>query len=546
MSNDFGCLTTSSRGSKGNIFTSMATVRILMDFVKLLLTVTRPYSDSFLDAIYRIIFGAKQVLPPIDDKILLTSATKLAQQIRKKQIKTEDIMKAYIKRIKEVDPLINACVDQRFEAALKEAKDVDLFLATSTKSEEQLEKDTPLLGVPFSCKESIGVKGLAQTCGIYAARDRKAPIDAVSTSLYRKAGAIPVVVTNIPEFCTWWDSENVPFGRTVNPYDNIRCAGGSSGGEGAILAYAGAVIGIGNDLAGSIRMPSTFNGIYGLKPSPGKISNIGFWPSEGDEGDEIDKFVGTGPMCRYAQDLPLLARVMSAERINFDKKVDFTKLKIYYMEQYPGYLYTPIPEIRAAVRKAADYFGENYGNKPTKITIPELKYALEIWESKLLEAGMPPFRDAIAGPGKHINLFTEFIKCIFGYSEHTLQAIYYATIERRAKDSNYYRYLAMYESLKKKLEESLGDEGLLLVPTHPEPAPHHLMTIPKYPNQGYTSIFNVLYFPSTQIPAGMHKGLPLGIQAVSTTNNDYITITAATELEKLFGGWRSPSKDTSS
>lgn len=81
------------------------------------------------------------------------------------------------------------------------------------------------------------VSGLAQTCGIYGARFRKAPEDAVVTSLYRKAGAIPVVVSNVPELCTWWDSENVPFGRTVNPYDNIRGAGGSSGNDFCLLHY---------------------------------------------------------------------------------------------------------------------------------------------------------------------------------------------------------------------------------------------------------------------------------------------------------------------
>ena len=278
----------------------MALIKLLMDFVRILLTVTRPFSFTLLDAVYRLIYGEKQILPPIDDRLLITPATKLAEKIRKKQLKAENVMKSYIKRVKEVEPLINACVDQRFEKALKEAREVDNFLSGSTKSEDEIARDKPLLGVPFSCKESIGVKGMIQMCGIYAARNRKALEDAVSTSLYRKAGAIPVVVTNVPELCTWWESANTAFGTTFNPYDNSRCAGGSSGGEAAVLAYAGSVIGIGNDLAGSIRVPSTFNGIYGHKPSPGMISNQGFWPSDGEEGDPMDKYVGTGPMCRYA------------------------------------------------------------------------------------------------------------------------------------------------------------------------------------------------------------------------------------------------------
>ena len=520
----------------------MAVVKVLMDIVRFLLTVTRPYSFKFLDALCRIFFGPKPLLPSIDDGILLLSATELAEKIRKKQLKAENVMKAYIKRITEVEPLINACVDQRFSDALKEARDVDSFLSSNTKTEEEIAKEMSLLGVPFSCKETIGVKGLAQTSGINAAKDRKAPADGVSTFLYRNAGAIPVVATNVPEFCSWWETANIPFGRTLNPYDNVRGAGGSTGGEGAIIAYAGSVIGIGNDLAGSIRMPAAFNGIYGHKPSPGMISNKGNWPP--DE-DVIDRYVSTGPMCRYAKDLPLLASILSETRINWDKKVDFRKTRIYYMEQFPGYLFNPLPDIKAAVIKAAQYFEESFGNKPTSITMPELEYALEIWESKLLQVGIPPFRRAVAGQDNTINLFHEFIKAVFNRSEHTLPAIYYSAIERRTMDSDYYSFLDMFNSVKKKLDEVLEGDAILLLPTHPETAPHHLMTIPKYPNQAYTCVFNVLEYPSTQIPAGLSDGLPIGIQAISATNNDYLSIAAAVELDKLFGGWTCPCTVTS-
>lgn len=155
---------------------------------------------------------------------------------------------------------------------------------------------------------------------------------------------------------------------------------------------------------------------------------------------------------------------------------------------------------------------------------------------------MPPLREFIAGPGKQVNLFVQFVKWIFGCSEHTLQIIYFAKIQRLEKDSNYYKFLEMYNSLKKKLDELLNEDALLLIPTHPEPAPHHLMTIPKLPNIAYTSVFNVLHYPSTQIPAGHINGLPVGIQAISAVNKDYITVTVAVELDKVFGGWTSPSK----
>lgn len=90
----------------------------------------------------------------------------------------------------------------------------------------------------------------------------------------KDAGAILLAVTNVPEVCMWWESMNVVYGRTRNPYDSRRISGGSSGGEAALISAAGSVIGIGSDIAGSIRMPCYFNGIFGLKPTPGMLSVV--------------------------------------------------------------------------------------------------------------------------------------------------------------------------------------------------------------------------------------------------------------------------------
>ncbi|GIX70103.1 fatty-acid amide hydrolase 2-A [Caerostris darwini] len=133
--------------------------KICAESIRILVTLTRPVSDYFLAFFYRLFMGKTKMLPPIDDKILLTPAVELAEKIRKRQIKCEEVMNAYIKRAKSVHPYINAFVDQRFEEALKDAKEVDKFLESGTKSEKDIARDTPLLGVPFSCKETIGVTG---------------------------------------------------------------------------------------------------------------------------------------------------------------------------------------------------------------------------------------------------------------------------------------------------------------------------------------------------------------------------------------------------
>lgn len=104
-------------------------------------------------------------------------------------------------------------------------------------------------------------------------KGKTAPEDSDAVAMMRKAGAIPLAVTNVSELCMWWESSNNLYGRTNNPYDTTRIVGGSSGGEGSLITAAGTPFGIGSDIGGSIRLPSFFNGIFGHKPSKGKYYN---------------------------------------------------------------------------------------------------------------------------------------------------------------------------------------------------------------------------------------------------------------------------------
>ncbi|XP_015906843.1 fatty-acid amide hydrolase 2-A [Parasteatoda tepidariorum] len=522
---------------------SNSVVGICAQFLRIILTFTRPISDYVLDFLYGLFMGKTKPLPPINNELLLMSAVDLAKKIRNRQVKCEDVMLAYIQRSRSVHPLINAALDERYDDALQDARDIDTFLESGRKSPQQIEKDTPLLGVPFTCKEAIGVKDLLQVNGLVWAKGRKAPEDSVAASKYRNAGAIPVTVTNVPETCFWWEAANAVAGMTKNPYDNRRTVGGSSGGEGAIITAGAALIGIGNDIAGSIRIPASFCGIYGHKPSTGTVSNAGAFPfGELDKNEDIDSFTSTGPMCRYVEDLPLLMRILTSndQRIKFDEKVDFSKVKIYYMEEYPGILLKSISPIKNAVRKAAHHFEKEYGIKAIPFKMDELRYAFDVWECKLLETGVPPFKCLLEYKTGKVDLWRELFKVFLGRSNHTLPAIYFAMVDRREKDEYYYECLRIYEAIERKFQEIFVDDAILLLPTHPEPPPHYLMTVPKYPNIGYTCIFSILGFPSSQIPTGLVNGLPIGIQAISGRMRDHLTLAAAMELDKVFGGWRSP------
>ncbi|KAK5969744.1 hypothetical protein GCK32_012907 [Trichostrongylus colubriformis] len=146
------------------------------------------------------------------------------------------------------------------------------------------------------------------------------------------AGAILIAITNVPEVCSWVETSNGIYGQTKNPYDTRRTVGGSSGGEGALISAAGSVIGIGSDLAGSIRIPSFMNGIFAMITTPGVI------PLDGDVPPAKGypkKMLRIGPMCRYVEDIPVMIEVMGGDKVpelRLSDAVDFSKTRIYYME----------------------------------------------------------------------------------------------------------------------------------------------------------------------------------------------------------------------
>ena len=174
----------------------------------------------------------------------------------------------------QVNPVINAVVDQMFDSALAEAADVDSALTSHLESISISKR--PLLGVPLTVKEAFGVRGMSHTCGITRRAGTRfvhhlfffkpqirgnieetvfrAKDDAEAVRILREAGAIPLVVSNVPECCLWMETFNNVHGRTNNPYDTRRTSGGSSGGEGALVGAGASVIGLASDTAGQTRV----------------------------------------------------------------------------------------------------------------------------------------------------------------------------------------------------------------------------------------------------------------------------------------------------
>ena len=190
-------------------------------FMKVVANIFQKFLTFFLRFLFRnVIYGQKgQSMPPIKNLLLLEPATVLAMKIRTKKVTSVEVMKAFIERIQEVNPLLNCVVDERFSEALKEADEADELVASGTMTTEELATKLPFLGVPITTKDCIQVKGLLNTSGLHHRRDVRGKEDAPTIAQMRKAGAIPFAVTNVSELCMWWESVNPVHGRTNNPYD---------------------------------------------------------------------------------------------------------------------------------------------------------------------------------------------------------------------------------------------------------------------------------------------------------------------------------------
>ncbi|XP_037091608.1 fatty-acid amide hydrolase 2-like [Pollicipes pollicipes] len=503
----------------------------------------------FSDLVFGLAYNNRtEPLPPIRNMVLLESGVSLARMIRKGKLKSEEVVRSFMERIREVNPILNCVTEDRFEEALAEARGVDKLVASGERSEAELERDTPFLGVPFTAKDSIAIRGLKHTAGLWARRHCVADEDAAVVRQLRKAGAIPLAHTNVPELCMWWETSNKIYGRSCNPYVTTRITGGSSGGEAALLAAAGSPFGLGSDIGGSIRMPCFFNGIFGHKPTAGVVCNAGQLPLA---TGELDTFLVTGPMCRHAGDLLPLYRVLAAPNLHLlalDRRASPSQLRFFIMEDDGGFpLSSPVhADVRGGLQRAARLLEGAHGVRVRPLRLRALFHQLEIWAHKMgsvTEA--PSFAAELRERCGAVRPGWELFKWCLMLSDHTLPALLLALTERRlpADTESSRDFLRMCEALKAEFEATLGDDGVLLYPSHPTPAPYHLQPLFKGFNFAYTSIFNVLELPVSQVPLGLGSwGVPVGAQVVAARGRDHLTLAVAEELERLAGGWVCPSK----
>lgn len=478
-------------------------------------------------------------------EILSASGVALARAIRDRRITSLAVVQAHVDRARRVNPALNAIVRDRYEAALREAAVAD------EKTSSVHRDDLPVLhGVPCTIKEAYALEGMPNSAGLWARRNVVATKDATAVARLRAAGAIPLGVTNISELCMWFESQNQVWGRTNNAYDGARTAGGSSGGEGAIVGAGASPIGLGSDVGGSIRMPSFFNGVFGHKPTGGLVPSTGSHPPA---LNDVQRFDTTGPIVRRAEDLMPVLRIVAGpdgieegcvlSDLGDPSAVDVRSLTVYSVEKGPGAVQGVLV---AAQRRAADALVAR-GAKLERRAIPGLARSFEIWSAMMHEgrAGESRFRDLMAEGSADFAPWRELARFPLGGSRYTLPGLLLSLFEELPArfTARTRQILALGKDLSAELAAVLGDRGVMLYPSFPRVAPRHRTPLLAPFQFAYTAIFNVMEMPATQVPLGLDaRGLPLGVQVVAPRHQDHLSIAVAMALETSLGGWVPPKR----
>jgi fatty acid amide hydrolase 2 len=460
------------------------------------------------------------------------SASQLAAAIRSGSARAVDVIEAHI-AVLERTAWCNALAAQRFDIARAEAAEADRLVATTDP-----DALPPWHGVPITIKEMIAVAGMPNTGGMWHRRGRDADTDAPAVARLRAAGVIILGVGNTPGPVPWIETNNVLYGRTSNAYDRRRTAGGSSGGDGAIVGSGGAPVALGSDMGGSVRIPAFVNGVFGHLPSPGLVPLTGHYPVP--QG-AFHRTLTMGPLARRAEDLMPVLRFISGPDGKDDLVIappelgDDTAVSIRGLGVHLPHGATVVPT-RGVIQQRIDDAAAALsaaGAVVVETDLRRLRYALTQFAAvAVAELDVYTSLVGIGGdPAPRLLMVPALV----------MRAVESAPV-RLVRTRAARRLVDAAERTSDQLADILGG-GVLLYPPFPRVAPRHRTTTGQPWLVTNTAVFNLLGMPATQVPLGLNTaGLPLGVQVVAAAGNDHVTIAVARELERAFGGWVDPAQ----
>lgn len=452
--------------------------------------------------------------------IFYSDATKLAELIRNREISPVEVMQAHLDRIEAVNPTINAIVTVA-EDALKGAKAAE----AAVLSGEEL---GPLHGVPFTVKDSIDTAGVLTQRGSPIFKGRLPDADATSVARMKKAGGILLAKTNLPEFSYWIESDNLLSGRSNNPWDVTRTPGGSSGGESAAIAAGMSPIGLGTDLAISVRGPAAQTGITSMKATHGRVPMTGIWPRA------PRRFWHVGPMARSVRDIALAFSQLvgpdgqdafATSTVQFDAGIgrqSYRQLRVGWMVG-PGF--GPVdPEVAATVKAAAEALKE-IGVFVEQVGIPALErdFALDVFNRLHVMEMKPAFAEATAG---RENEMYKMSRTMLSLPDTSMKDYIDAEQAAERLRDGYADYFSRYDALI---------THVLPIPAHKHGVDEFTIdgqTVDAIYLQGATVPLNVTGLPGVAMRFGTGKeGMPINVQIVGKWQAESTILHVASLLE---------------
>uniref|UniRef100_A0A8C7CFC3 Fatty-acid amide hydrolase 1 n=1 Tax=Oncorhynchus kisutch TaxID=8019 RepID=A0A8C7CFC3_ONCKI len=432
--------------------------------------------------------------PETDTSLILSlSLAELSKQLKDGTLTPQAVFHSYMEKTLEVNRRLNCCTEVLLES-WDQLEDVDSH------------KDGLLYGVPVSIKENIGYKGHDSTCGVICKLDLPATGDSVLVEVLKRQGAIPFVKTNVPQGLQNFDCGNPIYGLTLNPHNPQKTSGGSSGGEGALIGGGGSVLGLGSDIGGSIRIPSSFCGICGFKPTANRLSLRGASSCIRGQKSVLSSL---GPMARDVDSLALCMQALLCDHmfrldptvppIPFNQQVyqSSKPLRIGYYEN-DGYA-MPSPSMGRALRETKALL-EKAGHT---VSTPQPQSDLFLVVRGLLGDGCTTLLSHLKGGPVDPCLRDQIIPYSLPRTVKKILSILLKPIvscERQCSEGNVALYLFSKDYIHEVIAEWRRCELDVLLCPMVGPAYIH-----NYPGQltstlTYTIIYNLLNFPAGVVP----------------------------------------------
>ena len=389
------------------------------------------------------------------------------------------VVARHLERIDRYDPELRAYIEVDRDRSMRSAADSDRRYAQDAAR--------TLEGIPVAVKANIAVAGLEWNAGMQARRGIVAQSDAEVVARLRAAGAVILGTLNMHEAAMGATTDNPWFGRTVNPHRAGYTPGGSSGGSGAAVAAGLCVAALGSDTLGSVRIPAAYNGIYGIKPTHGAISSAGLVPVSA-------RFDAIGPLARSLEDLEEMLRVL----MQLGGAVPVKRLLL--LESFEDL--NCEPAVFRAYERAAALLGDM---RRTRIRLHDSASSIRF------AAFVVAARELIEHLGSTRSERAQDIS-----PELTFMLSH---AESRSRDE-----VASAEAVLARtgatLQESIGEDGVLLMPTAPQAAFPHTPR-PPVTQAGFSSLANIAGLPALSIPAGVDgTAMPVGVQLVGAPRSE--------------------------